>query len=259
MNTTLELFWDLASLDQGKRLRAAADLVRALHTFQRAHRSGFADSDWDRLVDACAAAARKRRASAGARVEAEPEPDDGGDSVMEDADGGRERSERGATETDGGADCPSGAENVNPAGVSLKKVDFAQLDRLCAPDVSYALKRLLRGLPSSRDGARQGFALALTEVLAFLDFLDVSTVLDLIAQHTEVSSGLKGPEERDMLFGRLFGYTAVVQSGMLARPSTTLAQFQHLVTAAMGCARKKSFLMEGCYRVVGAALCTVGF
>ena len=39
-----------------------------------------------------------------------------------------------------------------------------ELDTLCAPDVSYALRRLLRGLPSSRQGARQGFSLALTEV-----------------------------------------------------------------------------------------------
>jgi DNA polymerase phi len=34
----------------------------------------------------------------------------------------------------------------------------------CAPDVAYALKRLMRGLSSSRDGARQGFSVALTEV-----------------------------------------------------------------------------------------------
>jgi DNA polymerase phi len=36
-----------------------------------------------------------------------------------------------------------------------------------ATDVSYALKRLLRGLSSSRDGARQGFSVALTEVPLF--------------------------------------------------------------------------------------------
>lgn len=39
-----------------------------------------------------------------------------------------------------------------------------KLDLLCASDVSYAVRRLLRGLPSSRQGARQGFSLALTEV-----------------------------------------------------------------------------------------------
>ena len=34
----------------------------------------------------------------------------------------------------------------------------------CAPDLCYGLKRLLRGLPSARQGARQGFSMALTEV-----------------------------------------------------------------------------------------------
>jgi hypothetical protein len=41
------------------------------------------------------------------------------------------------------------------------------LDALCASDVSYAVRRLLRGLPSSRQGARQGFSLALTEVRGY--------------------------------------------------------------------------------------------
>jgi hypothetical protein len=36
-------------------------------------------------------------------------------------------------------------------------------------ELGYALKRLLRGLSSSRDAARQGFALALAEVRCFFD------------------------------------------------------------------------------------------
>jgi DNA polymerase phi len=43
------------------------------------------------------------------------------------------------------------------------------LEANCAPDVSYALKRLIRGLPSSREAARQGYSLALTEVFAILE------------------------------------------------------------------------------------------
>eukprot|EP00842_Homolaphlyctis_polyrhiza_P000327 jgi/Hompol1/1295/HPOL_005551-RA len=39
----------------------------------------------------------------------------------------------------------------------------ASLESQCAPDVVYGLRRLLRGLPSSREGARQGFSVALTE------------------------------------------------------------------------------------------------
>jgi DNA polymerase phi len=42
--------------------------------------------------------------------------------------------------------------------------DEDSLEATCAPDVSYALKRLIRGLPSSREAARQGYSLALTEV-----------------------------------------------------------------------------------------------
>ena len=38
------------------------------------------------------------------------------------------------------------------------------LDASNAADVSYAVKRLIRGLASPRDSSRQGFAVALTEV-----------------------------------------------------------------------------------------------
>lgn len=36
----------------------------------------------------------------------------------------------------------------------------------CPPVTAYTVKRLIRGLPSSREGARQGFTVALTEVRA---------------------------------------------------------------------------------------------
>lgn len=49
-------------------------------------------------------------------------------------------------------------------GVSADSTEDT-LDATCAPDVSYALKRLIRGLPSSREAARQGYSLALTEVI----------------------------------------------------------------------------------------------
>lgn len=49
-----------------------------------------------------------------------------------------------------------------------------KLDLLCASDVSYAVRRLLRGLPSSRQGARQGFSLALTEVRYWIDNANIA-------------------------------------------------------------------------------------
>ena len=47
----------------------------------------------------------------------------------------------------------------------LKDTSVERLESLCSPDVLYALKRLIRGLPSSRDSSRQGFSVALTEVI----------------------------------------------------------------------------------------------
>jgi DNA polymerase phi len=45
---------------------------------------------------------------------------------------------------------------------SAQKVDL--LDALNAQDVSYSIRRLIRGLSSPRESSRLGFAVALTEV-----------------------------------------------------------------------------------------------
>lgn len=45
---------------------------------------------------------------------------------------------------------------------NAKELD-KRLDKENAPDVVYAVKRLIRGLGSSRDSSRLGFAVALTE------------------------------------------------------------------------------------------------
>lgn len=44
------------------------------------------------------------------------------------------------------------------------KKDQEQLDLLNAQDVSYSIRRLIRGLASPRESSRLGFAVALTEV-----------------------------------------------------------------------------------------------
>ena len=91
--TTMQLYWDLASIDPTVRQNASQTLIRVLADFQKDHESSLESRSHDDLAD---------------------------------------------TEE--------------------------ELDALCAADVSYAIRRLIRGLPSSRQGARQGFSLALTEV-----------------------------------------------------------------------------------------------
>ncbi len=42
--------------------------------------------------------------------------------------------------------------------------EASTLEHLCAPDTTYAIRRLIRGLGSSRESARLGFSVAFTEV-----------------------------------------------------------------------------------------------
>ncbi|KAL0096977.1 DNA polymerase phi-domain-containing protein [Phycomyces blakesleeanus] len=125
-----------------------------------------------------------------------------------------------------------------------------KLDLVCASDVSYAVRRLLRGLPSSRQGARQGFSLALTELLSTIDLVTAKVVLDLLFRYTERVGSMSGEEVRDMLFGRLFGLMSIVASGMVARESTTAEDANRIIESLAEMAKTKSYLSEVCHHVV---------
>ena len=59
------------------------------------------------------------------------------------------------------------------------------------PLQSYALKRLARGLASSRHGARQGFALALTQLLTQIPAIETEEVLKLLSEELKTSSTMQ--------------------------------------------------------------------
>ena len=90
-------------------------------------------------------------------------------------------------------------------------------------DLKYAIKRLIRGLCSSRGAARQGFSLALSEVLlAFpenntISTLEMVSLIDNVRAKSRGMSGGKpsGQEERDYMFAGIFGCIALQQSGRL--------------------------------------------
>jgi len=81
-------------------------------------------------------------------------------------------------------------------------------------DLQYALRRLVRGVQSSRQCCRQGFSLALAEVLAAFPG-ELHSVLQLVKQQTELQAGLKPSEQKERLLGRLFAYAAVLEAGSL--------------------------------------------
>ena len=62
-------------------------------------------------------------------------------------------------------------------GAAEEKKNAYGLDTLNAADVSYSIRRLVRGLASPRESSRLGFAVALTEVRFCLEFHRVRLTL----------------------------------------------------------------------------------
>ncbi|KAJ1886651.1 DNA-directed DNA polymerase, partial [Kickxella alabastrina] len=122
-----------------------------------------------------------------------------------------------------------------------------EMAKLCASDVAYAIPRLIKGLASPRDGARQGFSIALSELLARIPCISVKLVLSLLWRFTEATNSMKGQEQRDMRFGRIFGLMALVQSGIIERTGTTAVDIRKIVMELTAIGSKKSYLREISY------------
>ncbi|KAL3614421.1 hypothetical protein CASFOL_042495 [Castilleja foliolosa] len=123
----------------------------------------------------------------------------------------------------------------------------------CAPSVRYAVRRLIRGVSSSRECARQGFALGLTVLVGSVPSIKLDSLFKLIVSLLEVSSSMKGQEARDNLLGRLFAYGAVARSGKLTEEWTS-DNNTPLIKEFTGClialAVKKRYLQESAVAVI---------
>lgn len=130
----LPIFWNLASSSKDTRIPASAELISSLEGFQRSYLETKEDKDDD-------------------------SEDDDDDDEKDDEDDDEEDSDaESGIEVDGDEDMDEA-----PQDGEAKALDKA-LDKENADDVVYAVKRLIRGLGSSRDSSRLGFAVALTEV-----------------------------------------------------------------------------------------------
>ncbi|CAE6439768.1 unnamed protein product, partial [Rhizoctonia solani] len=143
-------------------------------------------------------------------------------------------------------------------------------DDLNSEDVKYALRRLIRGLASPRESSRLGFSVALTELLTRLNTVDAAGIISSILEASVTSNSMKGQEIRDTLFARLFGLTAVIQSGLLFRtsrlttslsspnqlgsPASSLAAYQTTITELLILGDKKSWLRESSWWSIILAL-----
>ncbi|CAG8508221.1 4252_t:CDS:10 [Gigaspora rosea] len=123
------------------------------------------------------------------------------------------------------------------------------LEKLFGPEIAYSLIRLTRGLASPRAGARQGFALALTELIANLDRITFKIIITLIDEACPISAS-KDQEGLDIIFGRVFGYMAIIRSGILWRESSSEKDYCETINGLLACAKCKPYVKEACYHVI---------
>ncbi|KAF8447475.1 DNA polymerase phi-domain-containing protein [Boletus edulis BED1] len=142
------------------------------------------------------------------------------------------------------------------------------LDAFNSQDVSYSIRRLVRGLASPRESSRLGFSVALTELLSRIETVTCAQVMTLIVDTTKRQGSMSGQEERDVLFARLFGIAAVIRSGLLVRqtplPSTTssssnapvssLDTYEAVLKYLLELGEAKSWLRESAWWTIGLAV-----
>lgn len=118
------------------------------------------------------------------------------------------------------------------------------------------------------------------QLLSRLDTITCAQITTLIADASKPQGSISGQEERDLLFARLFGFTAVIQSGLLVRTkplpsassstsaSTTttstststptspssLASYQTVLTGLFALGDAKAWLRESAWWTLGLAL-----
>lgn len=78
-------------------------------------------------------------------------------------------------------------------------------------------------------------------------------VYPLLKSSSEIASGSKGSEERDLLFARLFGIHAVVASGFLFRSTSTFYDWRVAIEEVIYLGERKAWLRESAGWVVQGA------
>eukprot|EP00043_Microstomoeca_roanoka_P020426 m.248172 g.248172 ORF g.248172 m.248172 type:complete len:1393 (-) comp17163_c1_seq1:3493-7671(-) len=123
------------------------------------------------------------------------------------------------------------AERIEAAAALLPQLKASQAefsgDGLC-PDLEYSFKRLVRGMGSNRKAARQGFGVALCEVLAQFPEISVDRFVRVVETEHALTGATK--DQRECQYGRLFSYGALVQSGRLRDSATVPSGIINQVT-----------------------------
>ncbi|KAK6838678.1 hypothetical protein RU639_000844 [Aspergillus parasiticus] len=123
--------------------------------------------------------------------------------------------------------------------------------------IQKTLRRLFRGLCSSRKAARIGFSIALTEILSQIlsspresSEFDIPRVVGFWESQSSASGSESGQEQRDHHFGRLFGAEAIIKSGILFKPNAPFSEWTKLLDLVFDLAKKKPWIREECGWIV---------
>lgn len=227
-SNVLPLFWPLSNSSKETRITASASLVSSLESFQQSFSQNAGSSKGKESED--------------------------GDEDEESASD----SEESAMEVDA-SDDEEGKDEKDSQAAKLDR----QLSKDNAEDVVYSVKRLVRGLGSSRENSRLGFAVALTEViiihqklvfilifsqlLSRIPTVTARQVFSLVIRNSQYSKNMKGSDERDMMFARLFGMTAIVQSQSLFAPSATKDDFRGVIEELEKLGQAKAWMRESAW------------
>lgn len=115
-------------------------------------------------------------------------------------------------------------------------------------DWEYSFNRLIKGLSSPRGSSRIGFSMALTELLNVrAEKISIRKYIKTLKEHTKVTGKAKGHEERALNFGRLFGIQSLANSQLITLESTTMEDFEKIVTLTLDLANSKAWLRESCF------------
>lgn len=101
-------------------------------------------------------------------------------------------------------------------------------------------------------------------MLSRITTVSCAQILALLLDATRISGSQTGQEERDLLFARLFGLTAIIHSGLLLRTRPPLPRSESAPSTSESCAavlgtlcvlaRAKSWLAESAYWAIGRAM-----
>lgn len=111
-------------------------------------------------------------------------------------------------------------------------------------EYEYALNRLVKGLSTSRQSARYGFSMALTELIPQMvanSSLSIELYLEMVHRVIDLKSK-KGKDERSALFGKLFALQALVNLKVVL--NTNQEHCEILVHEFLTLAMVKSWLRE---------------